>query len=168
MFAQDINKHIVVGPTLNISLSDKLNPRIGLYSQFYWQVNKNNSIVAGLTNTRFLIKQFGGGSITTVTAGWRYLIIPDKLYVNFIAGIAQEIYLLKYYTNKALTFHPVIELASGFYIPFKGYRIDIGLGYNQFFSKYKFFSWLQLKTGIRFSIKKKSKKKTSGEGEKVN
>ena len=134
LLAQEINKHIVVGLNSNISISEKSNFSVGtLYIHIDWQQNKNNSIVAGISNSRVFIKQFGAISISSVTAGWRYLISQDEFYLNFNAGIVQENYISRYYLSKPFSYNPTLELTSGYYIPFKGYKIDVGLGYDVFF-----------------------------------
>lgn len=156
-YAQEIRSHIIVGPNLNLAISEKSNPRIGIYSQMDWRIYNRNYFVAGLTGSYFVIKNFGGASASSVTIGWKYMLRPEKFYVNLNGGMAIETFVSRYYTSKSLSVKPMIELVSGFYIPFKEYKIDIGIAYGTYFSQFKNFSWLQLRTGICFDLKKKSK-----------
>ena len=145
------------GVITGTSLSEKTSPRIGIYFQFQRTLNPRNEILFGASNPNFYSKNEGHLTASLSKIGWRYLFVQNKIYAGLNAGIAFESFLASRY-GKDFHLHPLIEINSGYLIPYKNDRIDLGIGYGVFFFKYQNFSWLQLNAGYGFLLKKKKKK----------
>ncbi|MBI1781144.1 MAG: hypothetical protein HYR66_07205 [Sphingobacteriales bacterium] len=146
------------GAIISTALSEKTNPRLGIFWQFERTLNPQNSIIINSGQPQFKSKIYGLMAVSDIKAGWRYLFKPGKVYAGLNAGIAIESSLARWYGND-LRVHPMLEINSGYLIPFKNDRIDIGISYDIFFYKYQNFSWLQLNMGYHFLLPHRKKKK---------
>ncbi|MBI2731187.1 MAG: hypothetical protein HYX40_10610 [Sphingobacteriales bacterium] len=150
------------GALINNAVSEKTNPRLGIYFQFERTLNRHNEILIGGSSPVFYSKNQGVMTASIIKAGWRYIVVPDKIYAGINAGMAAESFISTLY-GKGWRYHPEFEINTGYLIPYKNGRFDVGISYATFFYKYQNFSWLQLNLGYQFLLphRKKAKKTKS-------
>ncbi|MGE5108913.1 MAG: hypothetical protein ACM3H8_15345 [Sphingobacteriales bacterium] len=105
------NSHLGGGAILGTSLSEKTNPRLGVYFQFERTLNQHNEILAGISNPHFYTKNQGQLSASVIKAGWRYMLMPDKIYGGINAGMVFENFVTTRY-GKGWGYHPMLEINS--------------------------------------------------------